>query len=195
MRSCLGIAMIIGKYKAIHVHIPKCAGMSIEAAFGAKKLGQHYHKRRFIRTFGAHKWEKYFKFAFVRNPWDRFVSLYHFRKKYQKSHIKGRSFKQCMMRLFDEYPQRVHQMHYWVMLGDDPIVDFIGRFENLNEDFEKVCKMIGAEGITLPHVNKTDHVHYSHYYDDECLEFVAANCKRDIELFGYKFEDLRGSPI
>lgn len=184
--------MILHQYRAIHVHIPKCAGMSIEAAFGAKKLGQHFHRRKAIRTFGAAKWFNYYKFAFVRNPWDRFVSLYHFRKKYQTMHIRGRSFKRCMMAMFREYPPRVHQQHFWVMDGDTQIVDFIGRFENLHEDFAKVCKAIGAEGVVLGHHNKTEHAHYSHYYDDECLEFVTANCARDIELFGYKFEDRRG---
>ena len=182
--------MILPEYRAIHVHIPKCAGQSIEAAFG-RRIGQHYHKKKFISMFGAKKWNNFFKFAFIRNPWDRFVSLYHYRKKHQKTHIRGRSFKQCMMRMFDEYPPRVHQQHFWVMDGDIPIVDFIGRFENLQEDFAKVCKAIGATGITLGHHNQTVHEHYSRYYDDECLEFVTANCKRDIELFGYTFEDRR----
>ena len=183
--------MILHQYKAIHVHIPKCAGQSIEKAFG-KRIGQHFHRRKAIKAFGLSKWDNYFKFAFVRNPWDRFVSLYHYRSKYQKSHIRGRSFKTCMMKMFNEYPPRVHQQNFWVMDAQDkPIVDFIGRFENLQADFAEVCRIIGAVGVELGHHNKTDHMHYSHYYDDECLQFVTEHCMRDIELFGYTFEDLR----
>ena len=190
--------MILHDYKAIHVHIPKCAGMSIEEAFGmaiikdkrGSRGSRHFHKSFVINKFGSKIWNSYFKFAFVRNPWERFVSLYFFRKKHQRSHIRGRSFKACMMNFFKEYTPRDSSLHFWIMEGDKQVVDFVGRFENLHEDFAKVCSIIGAN-VTLNHINKTNHTHYSHYYDDECLQFVTENCKRDIELFGYTFEDKR----
>ena len=189
--------MLLTKYKAIHIHITKCAGASIERAF-KKRLFQHFTKQDFVLRYGLDTWDSYFKFAFVRNPWDRFVSLYFYmvsKPEQFKDKTRGMNFKQYLSTLLNN-PNKGDDIlnswqHAWIYDSKGLMVDFVGRFENLHEDFAKVCKAIGAESITLGHHNKTNHAHYSHYYDDELIDIVRKGAATDIKLFRYEFEDKR----
>ena len=66
-------------------------------------------------------------------------------------------------------------------------VDFLGRFENFENDFSYVCNYLNIPDLKLPHINKRNRNRYTEYYDDETREIVEEKYARDIEYFGYKF--------
>ena len=124
------------------------------------------------------KFEDFFKFSVVRNPWERAISYYFWKgfKDYDKKlFIKTRLKKPCM--------------HY-LRLNEDmyPHVDFIIRFEKLQKDFNRVCKLINLEKESLPFANQSKHLPYMEYYDDETKEIIQNDHAEDIKAFGYSFE-------
>ena len=75
------------------------------------------------------------------------------------------------------------------MLGDPKEFDFIGRYENLQQDFDHVCDSIGIPRRILPHANKSRRKPYWKYYNTKTRDIVAEIFREDIEYFGYEFED------
>ena len=181
--------MVYDDLKAIQLHIGKTGGTSIERAFGLKygdiiTRGKHWRPRQIILKHGQEAWDEYFKLSFVRNPWDRIVSMFFFRRDYRKMYPPDTSFKEFLGDWAELNPR--WQQIYWFQDKLDDF-DFIGRFENLEEDFKHICDQLGVEA-ELPHVYKTNHIHYSHYYDDSMRDQLAELAKLDIENFGYSFE-------
>ena len=131
--------------------------------------------------------QSYFKFGAVRNPWDREVSRYKFFKK-----LKTTRTKFCQNG-FNEYLfkfMKLGRLNYDALKIDGKIgVDYIIKFENLQEDFNIVCDKIGISRRKFPYSNNTNHKHYAEYYDDETREIVAQKYADDIKFFGYKFGD------
>ena len=140
----------------------------------------------------------YFTFAFVRNPWDRMVSSFSKKDGHlvrtaraRGLELEGVSFPEYV-RLTAEVPDHAHMLPQYRFVTDDTgavDVDFVGRFESLAEDFDKVRLRLGIES-RLPHEKRSarrDGLDYRRYYTEETQRVVAARYAGDIELFGYEF--------
>jgi hypothetical protein len=146
-------------------------------------------------------WTDYFKFSFVRNPWDRVVSWYKYQIKWVKKYEMGlggntvyyNRYKKVSKLSFREWLENIENMiledfyDFFICNSNNICLDYIGRFENLQEDFDKICDKIKIPRQQLPHKNKTKHKHYTEYYDEETKQIVAEVFAKDIEHFNYKF--------
>jgi hypothetical protein len=132
----------------------------------------------------------YFKFAFVRNPWDWQVSLYHYML---QSTVHPQHALINKMKTFDEYIEwRINedlelQRDFLYDDSGNQLVDFIGRFEKLQEDFDMICTRIPISKTALPMANKSKHTHYKEYYNAHTKKLIGDAFKKDIETFNYDF--------
>lgn len=126
--------------------------------------------------------DDYFKFCVVRNPWDRFVSVYNYFRYSElmsfKKFSQNMPARNCILPLFDFYNLKNYSIDYFI------------RFEDLKSGIKDVCNKtnIDYKTIKLRHFkNKKNTKHYTEYYDNETRELVAEKYAKDIEYFGYKF--------
>ena len=181
--------MIDHERKFIFIHLPKTGGNSVKKALGIKG-----HKHTNL-SYWSKDYPDYFSFAFTRNPWDRCVSAFTYLeaggmnpgdKKEYYTHIHGLKFHEFISKYQDtfEIPMTHFKSQDMILDGD---LDFIGKVENYQEDFNTVCDKIGVERVELGWKNKTEHKHYTKYYSDKTKRIVAKLYANDIERFGYKF--------
>jgi chondroitin 4-sulfotransferase 11 len=152
----------------------------------------------FLRGLAEGRYDGYFKFAFVRNPWDRLVSCWS-----QKAIREGpiarrlsrrgtqdfRAFAEMVCATPDERANPHFRSQHVGLLSEngERLPDFLGRFETLEEDFALVASKIGVE-TELPHLTPSGQTHpYRDLYDEELAERVGRRFRRDVELFGYSF--------
>lgn len=136
--------------------------------------------------------KQYFTFTFVRNPFDRMVSTWkHFiSKPYHIQQLKSSGADIAKCQSFEGFLEMCdgHQNHHWqpqhVFIPDD--VNFIGKIESFEEDFNFVCKQIGSDK-RLTHTNATDRKPYTEYYTDHTKQIVAKRYSQDLKRFNYEY--------
>jgi len=165
------------------------------------KLEWDYHKYAFrahddIRAaqkrMPAESFDRYFKFTFVRNPWDRLVSEYEFllRKTEHGRHERVKKLGGFSDFIRMQIPRRdAYQINMMCDRHGKVLMDFIGKLENLQNDWNTVCDRIGIPHQELQRKNASERSHYQDYYDAESRLLVARHWAREIELFGYRFDD------
>ncbi|MCX6973237.1 MAG: sulfotransferase family 2 domain-containing protein [Verrucomicrobia bacterium] len=129
-----------------------------------------------------------FKFTFVRNPWDWQVSLYHYILENPENHGYEETMKMGSFRnfVFSREKLSFTQTSCLVDESGNLLVDFVGKFENLDQDFQSICRKVGIAAC-LPHINKSKRTDYQDYYDAETRDLTARLYAEDIERFGYTF--------
>ncbi|MCB4808724.1 sulfotransferase family protein [Tamlana sp. 62-3] len=215
--------MISHKHKCIFIHIPKCGGTTIKYLLfpnedvswnkvDYNKLYGWCPKRKFFLQHATAKqlletelisedvWKTYYKFTFVRNPWDRAVSDYFWLLKDQKikDSFKNYIFKQGKFKAVLTHENELYyrgdhtkQQTEFFDLESDFKPDYIGKFENYNNNLKHLCEVLKLPVQQNLHINKakTKKKHYSNYFfDDIKLEF-ADLYQDDIEQLGYTFNN------
>lgn len=156
-------------------------------------FGLHPHAtvRQARRVLGKKIFDNYFKFSVERNPWDRQVSLYVHRewKKGNRDANFDRDMRSTVYRA-TEYTR----LNNWSIyaIGDTIVADRVLRYEDLSNELQRLLRSLGLSGaIDLPVRRRyaADRPHYSRYYSDETRELVANWYAREIQAFGYEFEE------
>ena len=227
--------MICRQFNCLYVHVPKTGGQSVEQFFidrlgldwdrdrgdflirrndnqecGTEKLA-HLSASEYVECghLSREEFSGFFKFSFVRNPWSRILSEYRYRNYFH--HLSFRDFvlnKLPKPGWGDDYR---HVMPQYEMLHDSDgklLVDFVGRFETLQDDFDQICNTLDIADSRLPHRNKSDkksrdlkrtlrNLLYingenqkrsmADLGDNETREAVAIYYQKDIETFEYTF--------
>jgi hypothetical protein len=194
----------------IFVHVQKTGGNSVRTALGGDIFDarKHFMARDLREIYGEAVWDSCFKFSFVRNPWDRLVSWWSmidnardYVDQAQPPNAffgyvlkRTKNFEDFLLRCNDEIVDSDgrknifrNQIDYLIDEKGAIIVDFIGRFEHLQEDFDVISHHLGRAPVELPRTNTSQHATYTEYYSPATAEMVAKRYAQDIKQFGYRF--------
>ena len=178
----------------VFIHINKTGGSSIERALGIPF--EHRTAMEVIGDLGEELWNKKLTFTVVRNPWDKVVSHYHHRVKKNRTSLQTDTveFKEWVALTYGrqdpfyfDNPKMFLPQTDWISDENGNIlVDQICRFERLEDDFNRICRMLDREA-PLPHLKSTKRGDYRDYYDDETADIVSRWFARDLKRFDYHF--------
>ena len=173
------------KSNLMYYDTPKCASTSIRTAL-------FNGDNSFSMTNPEKKLIDYYKFTFVRNPWDRMVSNW---KMFTTQPMRIKQLKSMTNQNLANFEDFIHfskhkKNHHWqpqtLFLPEN--LDFVGRVENFDNDFEKLLNNIGETPQNPLHKNKTQRKNYREYYTKSTIKLVAELYKEDIKTFGYCFD-------
>ena len=177
--------MIIEEHKAIFIHIPKNAGTAIESLFGNNyfKIQPDKHADiHEIKILFPEVYKSYRKFTIIRNPYDKMVSWYFYLKRNLGENHEVLKFNEWIKdpSQFWHADDPIHFLdpqHTWI----DDTVEII-KFENLNKELN----VFFGKDIDLPVINKSNHDHFSSYYNKESFNIIYNRYKEDFTRYNYK---------
>lgn len=188
--------------KCIFVHVPKAAGLSVNMALFGNAGGVHKSIFHYSLIFNKSEFNSYYKFTFVRNPWDRLLSAYLFLKEggLHKNDANWAENELAVFNNFDEFVKNwVNQnniekeIHFkpqykFITIKGKILIDNVYKVENINEEFPKICAKLNIQNnLQVLNRTKTKIKNYRNYYDEETIKVVEKVYKKDIELFKYRF--------
>tara|TARA_R110000796_G_scaffold43431_4_gene106754 strand:- start:4055 stop:4651 length:597 start_codon:yes stop_codon:yes gene_type:complete len=196
--------MIIHNYNLVIITPPKTGSVSIAEALkdhlsvdkwldqssdcfdfvekGHQKLSKHNSIHDYMEYV-----DSYYIVGCVRNPFERMVSWWLWFKKPTPYRMDNISFCDFVSNKGNHIKfADINQVDFLSINGKCLADDWI-RFESLNSDFNRICTKASLGTHILPHRNKTNHKHYTEYYDDTTREIVTKKYQKDIDYFGYEF--------
>lgn len=192
------------EHRCIFIHITKTAGTSVaKSLFGY--LPYHYTAIDYRVIYGRKTFTEYFKFAFVRNPWDRLYSAYRYLKAGGWDN-KDKAWAEANLGAYNDFGAFVRQwiskenisrhLHFrpqchFICDGKGRLmVDYLAYFETINDDFDKIARRLHIDA-EIGHHNVNPGSSYRDVYDEETRKIVADIYAQDIALFGYDFDGIR----
>lgn len=190
--------------QCIFIHVTKTAGTSVSRSlFGY--LPYHHTALDYRVIYGKKTFNQYFKFAFVRNPWDRLHSSYRYLKAggwnendraWAEKHISQfENFEIFVKNWLTEKNIEKH-VHFWPQKrflcdrSSTILVDHLAYFETINDDYETIRRKLST-GSPIAHHNANPGSSYRDAYNDETQAIVADIYADDIRLFGYDFDGIK----
>jgi len=141
------------------IRIPKTGSQSIKSLICNDKQHTHFSALGLVKIIGTERYDELFKFTIVRNPWDRLVSCYHFynhKDSSFESWVKNGMKVQSGLRKSILRPlQPILQFGWFTDDNGNSMVDFIGRLENIDEDWKIICENLKIKSTKIPHKNRS----------------------------------------
>jgi hypothetical protein len=203
---------VLPEYRALYLVNQKCCSRTIRIIFGNEpvfKRRGYWGERPTWRLKFPNKYKDFFKFTFVRNPWDRLVSFFHFKN---IPRIQGTSFPKetlstiglqprcdwnsfinAVYRSKDENVNLNFRSQFTLFPLDlDIPADFVGSFENFNNDWHVLVELKNFPNLLhngqCVWANKSQHKSYQEYYTKEQRDMIYERYKVDINMFGFTFD-------
>ncbi len=150
----------------------------------------HISVRQIRPHLKSEVWDTYFKFGFVRNPYDRFVSTCFFlqRKNPDFASSATQFMKSALTRT--QFRERILVKPQFLQLTDDAgsiPLDYVGRYENLQQSYDEICRHLNLRTTQLGHNNTSQHANFADYYDGELEQLVTDFYINDLQTFAYEF--------
>ena len=197
--------MISNYLKCVFIHIPKCAGSSINIDLKLESIGFSGHSPASCHFDYIN--HEYFSFTFIRNPYDRLVSAYKYFKKlapghrwYKRNSIIADSasnmdfeefanhvtdFQKLMVRQDGSFESGIHFQPFSYFLDDE--IEYIGRFETIQHDYFSIRSRLNLPIKSLPKTNSTQNRNYKELYTEKTKHIVYNIYKEDIKKYNYEF--------
>ena len=190
--------------KSIFVHIPKTAGNSVSALLSSRKflcIGHDLRDKKYKFPKDIAWFHDLYSCCFVRNPWDRLVSSYHYLKSGGNSELdmidfecyfsKFNSFEDLVKNWDDSFYDQIHMkpQSAWVFDNkNDNVFNFIGKYENLQADVNKIMVSRNMIPRYVKMSYQSNRTHYKDYYSKITAKIVEEIYQQDIENFNYSFD-------
>lgn len=193
------------RHDALFIHVPKAAGLSVYQALGMERPPDTHAPAAACRTADPAFFDGAFRFAVVRNPWDRLVSAYHYLSQ-ESAFPQDRAWARRRLARAPDFDGFMKLMrHPWTrnqimgwrhFLPQTSFLEVRGRnamellipFEALDDGLANVATRIGVT-VKQAHQNRSQRGDYRQYYSDEDAALVARIYAADIVLTGARFDD------
>jgi hypothetical protein len=187
--------------EAIFLHVPRTGGTAIKRMFGIHQLDsddasvvpspQHLTCELLRLRVGSEKYERYYRFAFVRNPWARLLSTYRWRRRLPKKRAVPPfpEFVRHVQRVVEEerYYEEEFGDHFIPQVQYTLDVHDVFRHEAFGAGVHEVAERLGVKVGALPSGGRQPRGAYWEHYDDQTRSVVFETYRDEIERFAYVF--------